>query len=51
MKKQKREIESYPTRNIRIAEEEWEKLKAKKVESGLSWNQFVQVINNFNYNE
>jgi predicted CopG family antitoxin len=38
-------IESYPTRPIRISDEVWERLKQDKKRSGLSWNQFLELLN------
>lgn len=31
----------YKTRNIRMSDETWDKLKKKKIKSGKSWNLFI----------
>lgn len=40
-KQNERTLESYTTRQMRLSDEVWEKLKAKKIKSGKSWNLFI----------
>ncbi len=44
-KQTKRTIESYPTRQMRLSDEVYEKLKANKIKSGKSWNLFISELN------
>jgi len=46
MKQEKRTLESYPTRNIRLSEETWQKLKDRKLKHGKSWNLFLLELLN-----
>lgn len=39
-----KEFEPYPTRQIRISDEEWEKLKRLKEKSGKTWNNFLKEL-------
>jgi len=39
--KKTKERESYPTRQMRLSDEVWDKLKANKIKSGKSWNLFI----------
>jgi len=39
--KQKRTIESYPTRQMRLEDTTWEKFKATKLKSGKTWQKFI----------
>jgi hypothetical protein len=35
---------NYPNRTIRISDETWEELKKRRLESKLSWNQFIKEL-------
>lgn len=37
-------MESYPTRQLRLDDKTWEKLKDMKLKSGLTWNKFIGDI-------
>jgi len=37
----KRTIESYPTRQMRLEDKTWGKLKELKLESGKTWEKFI----------
>ena len=39
-----KKTEEYPIKAFRLNNNVWEKLKRKKIESGLSWNLFVNLI-------
>jgi predicted DNA binding CopG/RHH family protein len=41
MPKEKKKFKSFPTRNIRLSDKAWIKLKSNKVKSGLSWNLYI----------
>jgi len=44
MEENKKEFESYPIRSIRASDEVWDKFKAKRAKSGLTWNQFLKKV-------
>ena len=39
-----KEFEAYPIRQIRMSDDTWEELKRQKVESGLTWNNFIKSL-------
>ncbi len=42
--KQKKPKESYPQRTIRLSQKTWNKLKAKRWKSRLSWEKFIDGL-------
>ena len=40
-----KEFKPYPKREIRMADEVWEEFKRQKVESGMTWNNFIKSLN------
>lgn len=39
-----KDFKAYPIRHVRLSDEEWEKLKVKKTESGKTWNNFIKDL-------
>lgn len=49
MKESKPKI-TYKTKPIRMADETWQRLKDKKIMSGMSWNRFLMTLLDKQYN-